>query len=179
MLLKCNFFRASFFHLIKDLRAVYTGIKNLRFSHIPFFLKVARQLPLNTAKNLNKKPHLRSAFFWNSVGFSLFFANVKHPLHSRWYYSGFWSRGTWPSGDSYAAPRRTSMELEAFLGVQRTIIKGSEKLRMRTTYQKTSMRFCFFHACAFLAPKTKSYGFFWECKQYNKTPVFSVLVFAN
>ena len=32
-----------------------------------------------------------------------------------------------------------------------------------TMYQKNSMRFGFCRACAFLAKKTKSYGFFWQC----------------
>ena len=44
--------------------AVYTGIKKPEsFSHSGFSLKVARQLPLNTPKNPNRKPHLRSVFF--------------------------------------------------------------------------------------------------------------------
>ena len=42
------------------------------------------------------------------------------------------------------------------------------------------MRFSFFRACAILAKKPKSYGFFWQCKRYNKKPqVFWILVFAN
>ena len=45
-------------------RAVYTGIKIPEFfSHYGFSLEVARQLPLNTTKNLNRKPHLRSVVF--------------------------------------------------------------------------------------------------------------------
>ena len=47
------------------IRAVYTGIKKLEFfSHSGFLLEVTRQLPLNTAKNPNKKTHLRSVFFF-------------------------------------------------------------------------------------------------------------------
>ena len=86
-------------------RAVYTGIKkkNEFFSHSVFALEVARQLPLNTAKNLNKKPHLWSVFFFNSAGFSLVFCQCKRSLPSRRYYSGFWSRGTWPSAESPVA----------------------------------------------------------------------------
>ena len=61
-----------------------------------------------------------------------------------------------------------------------TTVEGSEKSRMRTTYQKTSMRFRFFRACAFLAKNPKSYGFFWQCKRCNKKKqVFYILVFAN
>ena len=45
-------------------RAVYTGIKNREFfSHSGFSLEVARQLPLNTANNPNRKTHLRSVVF--------------------------------------------------------------------------------------------------------------------
>ena len=86
-------------------RAVYTGIKkkNEFFSHSGFSLKVTRQLPLNTAKKQNRKTHLRSVVFWNSAGFSLVFCQCKHSLPSRQYYSGFWSRGTWPTRDSYTS----------------------------------------------------------------------------
>ena len=59
------------------------------------------------------------------------------------------------------------------------MVKGREKSRMRTTYQKTSMRFGFFRACAFLAKKMKSYGFFWQCKRYNKKPVFFYFGFCQ
>ena len=51
---------------------------------------------------------------------------------------------------------------------------------MRTTYQNTSMRFGFFRACAFRAKNPECYGFFWQCKWYNKKPrFFWILVFAN
>ena len=44
--------------------AVYTCIKKPEsFSHSGFLLKVARQLPLNTPKNPNRKTHLRSVIF--------------------------------------------------------------------------------------------------------------------
>ena len=85
-------------------RAVYTGIKKPEFfSHSVFLLEVARQLPINTAKNPNKKTHLRSVVFWNSAGFSLVFSQCKRLLPSHQYYSGLWSRGTWPSAESPAA----------------------------------------------------------------------------
>ena len=51
---------------------------------------------------------------------------------------------------------------------------------MRTTYQNTSMRFRFFRACAFRAKNPECYGFFWQCKRYNKKRrFFWILVFAN
>ena len=57
-------------------RAVYTSIKKpWFFTHFGFSLEVARQLPLNTAKNLNKKTHLRSVVFWNSASFHCFFSS--------------------------------------------------------------------------------------------------------
>ena len=59
-------------------RAVYTCIKKPEsFVHSGFSWEVARQLPLNTAKNLNRKTHLRSGIFWNSAGFSGFFCQCK------------------------------------------------------------------------------------------------------
>ena len=85
-------------------RAVYTGIKKPEFfSHTGFSLEVDRQLPLNTAKNLNRKTHLWSVVYWNSAGFSLFFCQCKRSLPSHRYYWGFWSHRTWPSAESPAA----------------------------------------------------------------------------
>ena len=146
--------------------AVYTGIKKPEsFSHSGFSLKVARQLPLNTPKNPNRKTHLRSVIFWNSAEISLVFCQCKRSLQSRRYYSGFWSRGTWPSAESPdRGPRRNAHYT--------CTVKGSEKSRMRTTYQNTSMRFGFFRACAFRAKNPECYGFFWQCKRYNKKPRF-------
>ena len=74
-----------YFHYLPKVRAVYTGIKKPEFfSHSGFSLEVARQLPLNTAKNLNRKTHLRSVVVWYSAGLSLVFANVnaRSPLIS-------------------------------------------------------------------------------------------------
>ena len=146
--------------------AVYTGIKKTEsFSHSGFSLKVARQLPLNTPKNLNRKTHLRSMIFWNSAEISLVFCQCKRLLQSRRYYSGFWSRDTWPSVESPdRGPRRNAHYT--------CTVKGREKSLMRTTYQNTSMRFGFFRACAFRAKNPKCYGFFWQCKRYNKKPRF-------
>ena len=143
-----------------------TGIKKPEsFSHSGFSLKVARQLPLNTPKNPNRKTHLRSVIFWNSAEISLVFCQCKRSLQSRRYYSGFWSRGTWPSAESPdRGPRRNAHNT--------CTVKGREKSRMRTTYQNTSMRFWFFRACAFRAKNPECYGFFWQCKRYNKKPRF-------
>ena len=112
--------------------AVYNGIKKPEsFSHSGFSLKVARQLPLNTPKNPNRKTHLRSVIFWNSAEISLVFCQCKRSLQSRRYYSGFWSRGTWPSAESPdRGPRRKAHYT--------CTVKGREKSRMRTTYQNTS-----------------------------------------
>ena len=107
--------------------AVYTGIKKPEsFSHSGFSLKVARQLPLNTPKNPNRKTHLRSVIFWNSAEISLVFCQCKRSLQSRRYYSGFWSRDTWPSAESPdRGPRRNAHYT--------CTVKGREKSLMRTT----------------------------------------------
>ena len=146
--------------------AVYTGIKKPEsFSHSSFSLKVARQLPLNTPKKPNRKTHLRSVIFWNSAEISLVFCQCKRSLQSRRYYSGFWSRNTWPSAESPdRGPRRNAHYT--------CTVKGREKSLMRTTYQNTSMRFGVFRACAFRAKTPEYYGFFWQCKRYNKKPRF-------
>ena len=142
-------------------------------SHSGFSLKVARQLPLNTPKKPESKTHLRSVIFWNSAEISLVFCQCKRSLQSRRYYSGFWSRGTWPSAESPdRGPRRNAHYT--------CTVKGREKSRMRITYQNTSMRFGCFRACTFRAKNPECYGFFWQCKRYNKkTQVFWILVFAN
>ena len=92
------------------IRAVYTCIKKPEsFVHSGFSWEVARQLPLNTVKNPNRKTHLRSRIFWNSAGFSGVFANVNACSNLAGYYSGFWSRGTWPSAESPdRGPRRNA-----------------------------------------------------------------------
>ena len=148
--------------------AVYTGIKKPEsFSHSGFSLKVARQLPLNTPKNPNRKTHLRSVIFWNSAEISLVFCQCKRSLQSRWYYSGFWSRGTWPSAES---PDR---------GVRRNAhytctVKGREKSRMRTTYQNTRLVWdSGFFAHALFVPKTPNVmGFSGSVNGTTKNPGF-------
>ena len=161
-------YKLYFSYMNRDCRlsAVYTGIKkNESFSHSGFSLKVARQLPLNTKKKTNRKTHLHSVIFWNSAQISLVFCQCKRSLQSRRYYSGFWSRATWPSAESPdRGPRRNAHYT--------CTVKGREKSRMHTTYQNTSMRFRFFRACAFCAKNPECYGFFWQCKRYNKKPRF-------
>ena len=145
------------------IRAVYTGIKkNEFFSHSGFLLEVARQLPEATTPKTAKKPPPKCFFCWNSAGFSLFFCqlNACSPLTGIIRVFGHVGRDllrNHPRPATYCAL---------------CTVKGRQKSRMRTTYQKTSMRFWFFRACAFLAQKPKSYGFFWQCKWYNKKPRF-------
>ena len=118
--------------------AVYTGIKKPEsFSHSGFSLKVARQLPLNTPKNPNRKTHLRSVIFWNSAEISLVFCQCKHSLQSRRYYSGFWSRDTWPSAESPdRGPRRNAHYVQS---------------KVERSRSCAPLRFGFFRACAFRA----------------------------
>ena len=147
-----------------EYRAVYTCIeKTESFVHSGFSWEVARQRPLNTAKNPNRKTHLRSRIFWNSAGFSGVFCQCNASSNLAGFYSGFSAE----SPDH--GPRRNAHYT--------CTVKGREKSRMRTTYQKTSMRFGFFRARAFRAKKPKCYGFFWQCKRLQqKTQVFWILV---
>ena len=142
--------------------AVYTGIKKTEsFSHSGFSLKVARQLPLNTPKNPNQKTHLRSVIFWNSAKISLVFCQCKRSLQSRRYYSGFWSRGTWPSAES---PDRGLRRNAHYM----CTVKGREVAHAHhLPKHKYEIRVFFAHA---LFPEC--YGFFWQCKRYNKKPRF-------
>ena len=148
--------------------AVYTGIKKPEsFSHSGFSLKVARQLPLNTPKNPNRKTHLRSVIFWNSAEISLVFCQCKRSLQSRRYYSGFWSRGTWPSAESPdRGPRRNAHYT--------CMVKGREKSR------KTQVWDSGFFAHALFVPKPPNVmGFSGSVNGTNKTQFFWILVFAN
>ena len=133
------------FRLSVDNSAVYTCIKKPEsFSHSGFSLKVARQLPLNTPKNPNRKTHLRSVIFWNSAEISLVFCQCKRSLQSRRYYSGFWSRGTWPSAESPdCGPRRNAHYTCTVKGTRDKYWRDwSEHLH----WQKTSMKFGVAHA---------------------------------
>ena len=113
------------------------------FSHSGFSLKVARQLPLNTPKNPNRKTHLRSVIFWNSAKISLVFCQCKRLLQSRRYYSGFWSRGTWPSAESPdRGPRRNAHYTRVRSKVERS--------RACAPLTKTQVWDCFF----LFVPKT-------------------------
>ena len=84
-------FRACAFLAKKTPRAVYTCIKKPdSFVHSGFSWKVARQLPLNTAKkNRIEKPTSGVGFFFNSAGFSVFFGQCKRLLQSRRVLFGF------------------------------------------------------------------------------------------
>ena len=127
--------------------AVYTGIKKPEsFSHSGFSLKVARQLPLNTPKNPNRKTHLRSVICWNSAENSLFFCQCKRSLQSRRYYSGFWSRGTWLQRNHPTAAR----------DVMRTTRVRSkvERSRACAPLTKTQVWDSGFFAHALFVPKT-------------------------
>ena len=68
----------------------------------------------------SKKPESMSVIFWNS-NFTVFLP-CKRSLQSRRYYSGFWSRGTWPSAEW---PR------PATYAHYTCTVKGREKSRMR------------------------------------------------
>ena len=135
------------------------------FVHSGFSWEVARQLPLNTAKNPNRKTHLRSRIFWNSAGFSGVFANVNACSNLAGYYSGFWSRGTWPSAESPdRGPRRNAHYT--------CTVKGREKSRMRTTYQNTSMRFRVFAHALFVPKNPNVMGFSGSVNGTTKNPGF-------
>ena len=135
------------------------------FSHSSFSLKVARQLPLNTKKKTNRKTHLRSVIFWNSAEISLVFAKCKRSLQSRRYYSGFWSRGMWPSAESPDRGPRRNVHYTC-------TVKGREKSRMCTTYQNTNWDSGFF-AHALFVPKTPNVmGFSGSVNGTTKNPGF-------
>ena len=159
--IKLNLFRIS--PLKPMYRAVYTGIKNPEFfSHSGFSLEVARQLPLNTAKTWIEKSTSEVWFFETPPVFHCFFANVnaRSPLTGIIQVFGHVGRDllrNHPRPATYCALRT---------------VKGREKSRMRTTYQKNSMRFRFFRACPFLAKKTKSYGFSGSVNGTTKNPGF-------
>ena len=130
-----------------EIRAVYTGTEKPEFfSHSGFSLEVARQIPLNTVKNRIEKPTSEVWFFETPPVFHWFFANVnaRSPLTGIIRFLVTWD--------------------VTFCGITRSSLRTTygQKSRMRTTYQKTStcMIIGGFRACAFLAKKTKSYGFF-------------------
>ena len=89
---------------------------------------MAYTVPLNTAKNPNRETHLRSVVFWNSAGFSLvFFANVnaRSPLASIIQVFGHVGRDL----------PETHMQPATYCALCSNTVEGSEKSRMRTTYQ--------------------------------------------
>ena len=143
--------------------AVYTGIKKPElFSHSGFSLKVARQLPLNTPKNPNRKTHLHSVIFWNSAEISLVFCQCKRSLQSR---------------------RFQRNHPTAARDVMRTTRVRSKVERSSACAPLTKTQVWdsgFFRACASRAKNPECYGFFWQCKRYNKKPrFFGFWFFAN
>ena len=142
--------------------------KNLNLSRIRVFRwKLLGNFPSTLQKTQNRKTHLRSVIFWNSAEISLFFCQCKRTRSNlAGYYSGFWSRDTWPSAESPDRGLRRNAHYTC------TVI-GREKSRMRTTYQNTSMRFRFFRACAFRAKNPKCYmGFSGSVNGTTKNPGF-------
>ena len=150
-----------------DNRAVYTCIKKPEsFVHSGFSWEVARLLPLNTAKNPNRKTHLRSGIFWNSAGFSGFFCQCKRLLQSRRYYSGFWSRGTWPSAESPDhGPRRNAHYVHVRSKVERS--RACAPLTKKTVWDSG------FFAHALFVPKNPNVmGFSSSVNGTTKNPGF-------
>ena len=131
-----------------------------------FSLKVARQLPLNTPKKPNRKTHLRSVIFWNSAEISLVFCQCKRSLQSRRYYSGFWSRGTWPSAES---PDRGPRCNAHYTRVRSKV----ERSRACAPLTKPSVWDSGFFAHALFVPKTPNVmGFSGSVNGTTKNPGF-------
>ena len=133
-------------NLLHDSRAVYTCIKNPEsFVHSGFSWEVVRQLPLNIAKNPNRKTHLQSRIFWNSAGFSGVFCQCKRLLQSRRVLFGFLV--TWyVTFSGITRPRPCDVMRTTRV---RSKVERSHACAPLTNY--TSMRFRVFCACAFRA----------------------------
>ena len=144
----CNFHYLAIHRLIYgNHSAVYTCIKNPSFSHIPVFRwKLLGNYPYTLQKTRIEKPTSEVWFFETPPVFHWFFANVNtcSPLTVLFGFLVFGHVGrdllrNHPRPATYCALRT---------------VRGREKSRMRITYQKTSMRFGVFRACAFLAKKS-------------------------
>ena len=149
-----------------DYRAVYTGIKKPEFfSHSGFSLEVARQLPLNTAtKKRIEKPTSEEWFFETPPVFHWFFANVnaRSPLTCIIRVFGHMGRDL----------LRNHLRPATYCALH-CMVTGREKLPMCTTYKKkTVWDSGVFRACAFLAKKKKSYGFFGSVNGTTTKPRF-------
>ena len=158
----------------RGISAVYTGIKKPEsFSHSGFSLKVARQLPLNTPKNLNRKTHLRSVIFWNSAEISLFFCQCKCSLQSRRYYSGFWSRGIRDLQRNHPTAARDVMRT--------TRVRSKvERSRACAPLTKTQVWDSGFFAHALFVPKTPNVmGFSGSVNGTTRNPGFLDLGFCQ
>ena len=155
--------------------AVYTCIKKPKsFSHSGFSLKVARQLPLNTPKKTeSKNPPPQRDFFETPLKFHWFFANVNARSNLAGIIRVF----------GHVVRDLQRNHPTAARDVMRTTRVRSKVERSRACAPLTKtqdLRFGFFRACAFRAKNPECYGFFWQCKRYNKkTQVFWILVFAN
>ena len=144
-----------------EIRAVYTGTEKPEFfSHSGFSLEVARQIPLNTVKNRIEKPTSEVWFFETPPVFHWFFANVNacSPLTGIIRFFGHVGRDL----------LRNHPQLAAHY-VRSKVAHAHHLPKKQYMYD---IRGVFAHAGAFLAKKTKSYGFFWQCKRYNKKPSF-------
>ena len=158
----------SEFWLLGSKSAVYTCIKKPEsFSHSGFSLKVARQLPLNTPKNPNRKTHLRSVIFLKlRRNFTVFFANVNARSNLAGIIRVF----------GHVVRDLQRNHPTAARDVMRTTRVRSKVERSRACApltKNTRQRFGFFRACAFRAKNPECYGFFWQCKTVQqKTRVF-------
>ena len=162
---KCTPIKLALCSLIIN-RAVYTGIKKPEFfSHSGFSLEVARQLPLNIAKNPNRKTHLRSVVFWNSAGFSLFFANVnaRSPLAGIIRVFGHVGRDLPETHTQYAALRSRAARSRA----------------CATRTQKTVWDSGFFAHALFLPKPRKVMGFSGSVNGATKNPGFLYFGFCQ
>ena len=146
--------------------AVYTGIKKPEsFSHSGFSLKVARQLPLNTPKNPNKKKPTSAAWFFETPPkFHWFFANVNARSNLAGIIRVF----------GHVIHDLQQNHPTAARDVMRTTRVRSKVERSRTCapLTKTSVRDSGFSRMRFSCQNPECYGFFWQCKRYNKKPRF-------
>ena len=165
-IVSCVFMLKNSFKLQSNgnLSAVYTGIKKPEsISHSGFLLKVARQLPLNTPKNPNRKTHLRSVIFWNSTKISLVFCQCKRSLQSHRYYSGFWSRDLQRNNPTAARDVMRTTRVRSKV----------ERSRACASLTKTQVWDSGFFAHALFVPKTLNVmGFSGSVNGYNKKPRF-------
>ena len=109
-------------------------------------------------------------FFETPPGFHWFFANVNARSPLAGIIQVFGHRGTWSSGIT-RGPRCTAHYVQS--KVERS--HACTPLTKKKQYEILG-----FLRMRFSCPPTKkkSYGFFWQCKRYNKTPRFLDFVFV-